>query len=96
MAALKDQAISSLNNLTPGDFYRRLVTDVGQQVAIKQMRYDNIEGLLQQLANQQSQISGVDINDEAAKMLIFEQMFQAMAKYLNMVQSSIATLMEIV
>jgi flagellar hook-associated protein 1 FlgK len=37
MAALKDQAISSLNNLTPGDFYRRLVTDVGQQVAIKRL-----------------------------------------------------------
>jgi flagellar hook-associated protein FlgK len=52
--------------------------------------------MLQQLANQQSQISGVDINDEAAKMLIFEQMFQAMAKYLNTVQSSIATVMEII
>ena len=47
------------------------------------------------LSNQQSDISGVDINEEAAQMLIFEQMFQAMSKYLGTVQSTLATLMDI-
>lgn len=60
------------------------------------MRQDNIEVMVQNLANQQSEISGVNINDEAAKMLIFEQMFKAMAKYLNTVQSSLSILMEII
>ena len=96
MAALRDQAVGSLDGMSPGEFYRRLVTDIGQQLYIKQMREDNIEGIIQNLANQQSDISGVDINNEAARLLLFEQMFQAMAKYLSTVQSSLFTLMEIV
>jgi flagellar hook-associated protein FlgK len=51
--------------------------------------------VVQNLTNQQSEISSVDVNDEAAQMLVFQQMFQAMAKYLNTVNSSITTLMEI-
>jgi flagellar hook-associated protein FlgK len=96
MADLKDQAVSDLNNVTPGEFYRQLVTDIGQQVFIKQMRKENFETLLQNLINQKSDISGVDINDEAAKMLVFEQMFQAIAKYLNTIQSSLSQIMEII
>jgi len=52
--------------------------------------------MVQNLANKQSEISGVNINDEAAQMLIFEQMFQAIAKYLTTVQSSLRTIMEII
>lgn len=96
LAGLKDQSLSSLNALSPGEFYRRLVTDIGQQVWIKQISQDNIEGLVQNLAKQQGEISGVDINEEAAQLLIFEQMFQAMARYLNTVQSSMAAIMELI
>jgi len=96
LAGLKDQTLSSLNTMTPGEFYRRLVTNVGQEVSIKQMREDNIEAIVQNLSNQQSEISGVNINDEAAQLLIFEQMFQAMAKYLTIVQSTVSSIMEMV
>jgi flagellar hook-associated protein 1 FlgK len=96
MAGLKDQAISSLGNLTPNEFYRQLVTDVGQTVSVKEMQEDNIEIILQNLIEQQSEVSGVNINDEAAQMLVFEQMFQAMAKYMNSVQTLMSSLMEVV
>ncbi len=96
MAGLRDQTLSSLGAMTPGEFYHRLVTDIGQQLSIKQMQEDNAEIMVQNLANQQSDISGVNINDEAAKLLVFGQMFQAMAKYLSTVQSSLSTIMEIV
>jgi flagellar hook-associated protein 1 FlgK len=96
MAGLKDQSLSSLNTMTPVEFYRRLVTDIGQQLYLKNIHQSNIEIMTQNLANQQTEISGVNINDEAAQMLVYEQMFQAMAKYLNTVQSSISSLMEII
>ena len=96
MAGLKDQALSSLNSLTPEDFYRQMVTNIGQDISIKQMRQDNIEVIVQNLANQQSDISGVDINDEAVQMIVFEQMFQAMAKYLNTIQSTMSSIMELI
>jgi flagellar hook-associated protein 1 FlgK len=96
MAGLKDQALSSLNSMTPGEFYRRLVAGIGQQVSLKDIHHDNIEIMLQNLANQQTEISGVNINDEAAQMLVFEQMYQAMAKYMNAVQTAISSLMDMI
>jgi len=96
MVALRDQAVSDLDSLTPGEYYRRLITDIGQQVSVKQSHQKNVEVMVQNLASQQSEISGVNINDEAARMLIFEQMFKAMAKYLSTLQSSLSTIMEII
>jgi flagellar hook-associated protein FlgK len=96
MVALKDQALGSLDSLTPGEYYRRLITEIGQQVSVKQTHKQNVEVLVQNLNNQQNEISGVDINDQAARLLIFEQMFKAMAKYLSTLQSSLSTIMEIV
>jgi len=95
-AALSEQSISSLNNMTIQDYYRRLVSDIGQDIATKEMSENSIEIMLQDLGTQRSQISGVNINDEAAQMLIFQQMFQAMAKYLNTIHTSISSLMEII
>ncbi|MGB2863697.1 MAG: flagellar hook-associated protein FlgK [Sedimentisphaerales bacterium] len=95
MAALRNQAVTALDSMTPGEYYRRLITDIGHQVSSKQMHQKNVEVMVQNLANQQGEISGVNINDEAARMLIFEQMFKAMAKYLSTLQSSLSTIMEI-
>jgi flagellar hook-associated protein FlgK len=38
----------------------------------------------------------VNINDEAAQMLVFQQMFQAAAKYLSTLQTTMTALMDIV
>lgn len=96
LADLRDQSVSSLDAMTPGEFYRRLVTTVGEQVEVKQARCDNVEAMIQNLDKRQSDISGVNINDEAAQMLIFEQMFQAMGKYMRIVQSMMVAVMDMV
>ncbi|MGD8787034.1 MAG: flagellar hook-associated protein FlgK [Phycisphaerales bacterium] len=96
MAGLKEQAVTSLNSLTPVEFYHQMITGVGQDLLVKQTRRDNLEAMIQNLTNQQSEISGVDINDEATQILLFEQMFKAMSKYLSTLQSSLATVMEII
>jgi flagellar hook-associated protein 1 FlgK len=95
LASLRDQAFTDLDSMTPGDYYRQLVTDLGLDLSTRQVRQDNIEAIVQNLSNQQSEVSGIDINDEAAQMLIFEQMFKAMAKYLSTIQSSLSTIMEL-
>ena len=96
MAALKDQTVNSLNSMTPGEYCRLLSTDIGQQISVRQIHQENIEAMVQNLINQQGEISGVNINDEAARLLIFEQMFKAMSKYLSTLQLSLATIMEII
>jgi len=96
MEALRNEAASSLDNMTPGEFYRRMTADIGQRVAIRQIHQNNIEAMVQSIANQQNEVSGVNINDEAARLLIFEQMFKAMAKYLTTIQSSLTAVMQII
>ncbi len=96
MYGLRDQAVTSLNSMTPGEFYRNIVTDVGQEIFIKKARKDNVESMVQILNNQQGELSGVDINEEAAKLLAFEQMFRAMSKYMSIVNSSLLTIMELI
>jgi flagellar hook-associated protein FlgK len=96
MADVRNHVVTDLNSLTCGEFYRQLITDIGQQLSVKQIRQENIDAILQDLSSRQNDASGVDINDEAAQLLIFEQMFQAIAKYMNTVHSSIAELMELI
>ncbi len=96
MAALKDAVIAELSNMTCGDYYRRLAADVGQQVQMRQIRTEGIEGIVKNLYNQQGDISGVNINEEAAKMLIYEQMFQIMAKYLTTMNESMNYILNVI
>ena len=72
------------------------ITDIAQDINVAQMREDNGKILMKDYMNQRDVVSGVDINDEAAKMLVFEQMFQAMAKYLEQVQKTIFAIMDII
>ncbi len=96
MADVKETAVSTLDSSTCGDFYRRLVTSIGQQLSVRQMRQDNIEVMMLSLTNQQNDISGVDINEEATQLLVFEQMFQAMARYVNTVKESNDTIIQLI
>jgi flagellar hook-associated protein 1 FlgK len=95
LAKIKDAAVSELGNLTYGEFYRQLVIGIGQQLSLKQMRQENTEVLMLNLQSQQTQISGVDINEEAAQLLVFQQMFQAIAKYMTTINSMLQDVMEI-
>jgi flagellar hook-associated protein 1 FlgK len=89
MAEIGDTEFASLNNLSPKSFYRNLATDVGNQIAVTKTRQENTSGVWRNLSEQRSQVSGVDMNDEAAKMLLYERMFQAMARYMNTVSKSL-------
>ncbi len=96
MAGLRDTALTDLNSLTPEEYYHKLITDLGLDVSVKQTHKTNMETIVQDLAERQSDVSGVDINDEAARMLVFEQMYKGMAKYMATIQESLSMLMNIV
>ena len=66
-----------------------------ERQAVAQVRQDGVSGIWRSLTKQRDETSGVDMNDEAAKMLVFERMFQAMAKYINTISNSLDTIMEL-
>ena len=69
---------------------------IAQEIDSKNDRMENVQSMLQNLSLRQSEVSGVDINDEAAQLMIYEQMYQAMARYMSGVQEMMNTLMNAV
>jgi len=95
MAAVGEENSAALGGMTPQDFFALMVTGIGQNISIRQARQTALENVNQQLANQRDQISGVDVNEEAAKLIIFERMFQAVAKVMTTQSNTMESLMEL-
>jgi flagellar hook-associated protein 1 FlgK len=96
LAALREEGAESLSGMTPSEYYHRIAANLGQEISLRQSRQDNIEAMTQSLNQRRSEISSVNINDEAAQLLVFEKMFQAMAKYLTSVQTTMKTVIDMV
>ncbi|MEA3368603.1 MAG: hypothetical protein U9R68_10885, partial [Planctomycetota bacterium] len=85
MAGLGDEPIADLDGELPADAFRSIASGVGHKVAVRQARRDGLQSLLEELRRQRAELSGVDVNEEAANLLVLERMFQGMAKYLGAV-----------
>jgi flagellar hook-associated protein 1 len=96
MARIRDQGIDRLSGMTLSEYYQRTVTDLGQKVALGKSKESNTKSILQSLEDQQSQVSGVDVNDQAAQLLVYQQMYQASAKFLSSLQTAVEALMNVV
>ena len=96
MAAVGGAANAALDNMTPGDYFQKVVTGLGQQVALRQGRQDGFNHAIQQLSKQRDDTSGVDLNEEAALLLACEQLFQSMAKYLVAVDKANQALFSVI
>ncbi len=73
------------NGMTPGDYYSNMVFQVGEQVQNAKADAQAGSLLVTQLDDQRGAISGVDINEEAANLIRYQQAFQAAARVINVV-----------
>ncbi len=96
IAALGDSAQEALGNLSPKEFYRKLVIDLGNEVSVIEMQHNNAQSIHRSLEQQRDEISGVDINDQASLMMLYERMFQAMARYMNTINETYKTVLTII
>ncbi|MFP4355590.1 MAG: flagellar hook-associated protein FlgK [Phycisphaerae bacterium] len=96
MASLAESPIGRLGELGVGDYYRRMITDIGHEVSSRENRKVALDTVRKQLMNHRDAISGVDTNEEAAKMLMYEQMFQAVSKFITTQNRALQDLMEII
>jgi len=96
LANLGEQSMSNLGGSSPVDHYRSLVVEVGQKILLRQNRRDGLEYVRTQLANQRESVSGVDVNEEAANLVIFERLFQLASKVISVQDETLDQLMEII
>ncbi len=95
MAGLAERNLAALNEQSTSDAFRLIVTNLGQSVSLREARRDGYEKIIQQLENLREEVSGVDLNEEAAKLMMFEQMYTGLAKLLQVQQQTLQTLIDV-
>jgi len=95
MAVIGSDKLTELGDISMIDFNRRTVLQVAQGVSFRKARQESVDKVLQQLVNQRDEISSVDINEEAARLLVFERMFQAMSRFIGAQDEALDTLMNV-
>lgn len=85
--ALALQNLQSLNivggNASVSGAYGAMVSDVGNRTNITQVNLDARQGLTDQLRAVQQSESGVNLDEEAANLIRFQQFYQANARVID-------------
>ncbi len=95
MADIENDKLGDLRNTTVTEAYRSMTASLGERIVSRDMRQSSIQNITDQLLKQRDDVGGVDMNDEAAKLIIFEQMFQALAKFIKTQENAMNHLMDI-
>jgi len=72
-------------NVTLPDYYRQFVTEIGNDSAGCSRIAETRENLLDIVRTQEESLSGVSTDEEAARLMEYQQMYQACARYLAIV-----------
>jgi flagellar hook-associated protein 1 FlgK len=78
------------------DAYGQLLTRTGSMTASVSMKHDALEALNQHAVASRDAVSGVNLEEEAASLLRFQQAFQASAQVINIANQLFDTVMQAV
>jgi flagellar hook-associated protein 1 FlgK len=93
MAAIINQPLQGLGQATPEGYLNNIISAVGTKASTAEAKQTTLNTIVQQLTNQRDTTSGVDVNEESAKLLQFQQMYQSLAKYISTQETSIQYLL---
>lgn len=84
----------AVGGATISDAYGALVADVGTRAQSAQTAQAMSQQLLENAKSTRAQVSGVNLDEEAARLLQFQQAYQAAAKVIQAAQSMFDTLLQ--
>ena len=83
---------SGVPSATFGGAYNELVSDVGTTTRSAEIASNAQQGLLEQATSRREAISGVNLDEEAANLLRFQQAYQAAAQMISVANQNFQTL----
>jgi len=96
IAEARYTAVFEEGSLTVSDYWRRFVTEIGNESAGCKRTAETQGNLLDIVSAQEESISGVSTDEEAARLMEYQQMYQACARYLAIVGELTETLLSAV
>jgi flagellar hook-associated protein 1 FlgK len=95
IAGLADTAVSSLGNKTFSGFYAGTVSSVGSMAADAADLQEFDQNLQSELASQRDSASGVSLDEEATKLIIFQRGFEAAARLISVTDELMQTVLSL-
>ncbi len=80
LAELQNAAVLSQGTATMGEYYNMLIGEFAAETKWLGDEYTQEEAVLRQLENQRESISGVSLDEELMKVLLYQQIFEASAR----------------
>jgi flagellar hook-associated protein 1 FlgK len=94
LAQLATAQNSSLSNLSYTDYYASVASTIGNQAASAATTQQTQTQALTQAQNMRAQVSGVSLNDQAAKLLQFQEAYQASAQMISVINTTMQSLLQ--
>lgn len=93
MVALETQSTMQGGTMSFGDGYGKLVEEVGTKSSLSKINTEASKSLLEQSQTMRDQISGVNLDEEAANLIKFQQLYQANAQVISVARELFDTLL---
>jgi flagellar hook-associated protein 1 FlgK len=94
LAGLLQQPLSSAGDASLADMYNQLVNDIAHDSAVAQAAAEGFAVFEGTLDGQFQAISGVNIDEEAIKMITLQRIYQASARYISTLSELLDVLIE--
>lgn len=85
LSTIFEQPIDALGNSSIDEFYRDIVTRVAQGTAAERAKAEGLNQFRQSLGSQREQFSGVSLDEEAVRLIEFQQAYAASARVIRAV-----------
>ena len=86
------QGVANLANGAPDQSYAAFVAQVGDGVQASQSTQSTQQAVLTAVSNQRQSVSGVSLDEEMTNLIQFQQAYQASARVMNAINSTLDTL----
>nr|HMS85132.1 flagellar basal body rod C-terminal domain-containing protein [Nitrospira sp.] len=95
LVALQSKTITSLDNATLLDSYRKTTADLGVASQVAKQRLDTEEVRHEQLQSFHAQVSGVSLDEELVNLLKFQRAFEAASRMIVAADEMMSTLISL-
>lgn len=92
IAALGTQSLAGLGNSNVREFFNATVSRLGVDSKAAQTRTSNLTNVVQQLEQRKQSVQGVNLEEEMIDLLRFQRGFEASAKVMSVIDSTIDTI----
>lgn len=80
----------------PADYYQSIVSDVGVKAGSAKTSLRAQNTLVEQLESRRQELSGVNLDEEAANLIKFQKSYEAAAKMISVADEMLATLLNMI